>query len=90
MACPSQHGARVAQRAAFVAERGYSGPLFNDFNWGGYLIWALPQLPVAIDGRTNLHGDERIQRFGSTWAGSPSFSAVIVFSISSGSPSSNT
>src|SRR5262249_31932305 len=39
--------------AAFVKEHGYSGPLYNHFNWGGYLIWALPDLPVAIDGRTN-------------------------------------
>jgi hypothetical protein len=57
--------------AAAVAERGYPGPLFNDFNWGGYLIWSLPCLPVALDGRTNLHGDERILRIGNTWAGGP-------------------
>jgi hypothetical protein len=43
--------------------------LYNDFNWGGYLIWALPRLPVALDGRTNLHGDERIFRIERTWAG---------------------
>jgi hypothetical protein len=59
--------------AKFVADNEYSGPLYNDFNWGGYLIWALPQHPVAIDGRTNLHGDERILRFGRIWAGSPTY-----------------
>src|SRR5262249_46510701 len=57
------------EAAEFVAQKGYPGPLFNDFNWGGYLIWALPELPVAIDGRTNLHGDQKIVRFGNTWAG---------------------
>lgn len=57
--------------AAVVAEHGYPGPLFNDFNWGGYLIWSLPHLPVALDGRTNLHGDERIFRIGNTWAAGP-------------------
>jgi hypothetical protein len=60
-----------ARAAAVVAERGWAGPLFNDFNWGGYLIWSLPHLPVALDGRTNLHGDERIVRIGNTWAGGP-------------------
>jgi hypothetical protein len=60
-----------ARAAAVVAERGYPGRLFNDFNWGGYLIWSLPQRPVALDGRTNLHGDERMARIGSTWAGGP-------------------
>ena len=55
--------------AAVVEERGYSGPLYNHFDWGGYLIWRLPHLSVAMDGRTNLHGDERIERSLATWAG---------------------
>ena len=59
--------------AKFVAKKDYPGPIYNDFNWGGYLIWALPQYPVALDGRTNLHGDERILRFGRIWAGSPQY-----------------
>jgi hypothetical protein len=65
----ARHFPVAAVRA--IKDRGYSGPLFNDFNWGGYLIWALPEMPVAIDGRTNLHGDERMARFGRTWAGLP-------------------
>src|SRR5207244_11941675 len=52
-----------------VQRRGYRGPLYNSFDWGGYLIWRLPHLPVSIDGRTNLHGEERIQRSLGTWAG---------------------
>jgi len=31
--------------------------LFNSYNWGGYLIYALPDVPVFIDGRTDLYGD---------------------------------
>jgi hypothetical protein len=58
-----------ARATRFVAEQGYAGPLFNDFNWGGYLIFALPTLPVVVDGRTNLHGDERLLRIGGVWAG---------------------
>jgi hypothetical protein len=38
------------------------GPLFNEFDWGGYLILALPNHPVSMDGRTNLHGEKRIER----------------------------
>lgn len=59
------------EAAKVVRERGYEGPLYNDFNWGGYLIWAMPEHPVALDGRTNLHGDERIERFGRTWCALP-------------------
>jgi hypothetical protein len=72
--------AEVRQRypvdaAAFVERQGLAGPLYNHFNWGGYLIWRLPELPVAIDGRTNLHGDARIARFEETWAGVPNWSS---------------
>jgi hypothetical protein len=59
------------QAVAFVRQQGYRGPLYNDFDWGGYLIWTLPELPVAMDGRTNLHGDERIDRAMATWLGQP-------------------
>jgi hypothetical protein len=57
-----------------IKERGYSGPLYNDFGWGGYLIWSL-RMPVSIDGRTNVYGDERIDRFVSIWAGSPDWTS---------------
>jgi hypothetical protein len=53
----------------FINEKNYSGPLYNHFNWGGYLIWALPSLLVSMDGRTNLHGDQRIERSLNTWSG---------------------
>jgi hypothetical protein len=55
--------------AKFTRARGYQGPLYNHLDWGGYLIWALPDVPVAMDGRTNLHGDERLKRSLRTWEG---------------------
>jgi hypothetical protein len=54
----------------FIRAHGYSGPLFNDFNWGGYLIWNL-RMPVSIDGRQNVYGDQRIDRSIATWGGAP-------------------
>jgi hypothetical protein len=33
------------------------GPLFNNYNWGGYIIWEQPQYPVFVEGRTDLYGD---------------------------------
>lgn len=58
--------------AAFARDKGYPGPLFNDYLWGGYLIWALRQ-PVSIDGRAALYGDQRIERSIATWNGTPSW-----------------
>ncbi len=34
------------------------GPIYNEFDWGGFLTWYLPQYPVSIDGRNDLYGDK--------------------------------
>jgi hypothetical protein len=36
------------------------GALFNSYNWGGYLLWAIPEYPVFVDGRTDLFNDQVI------------------------------
>lgn len=34
------------------------GHIFNNYDWGGYLIWKLsPETPVFIDGRADLYGE---------------------------------
>jgi hypothetical protein len=53
-----------------VKARGYAGPLYNDYVWGGYLMWALRQ-PVSMDGRSIVHGEDRITRFNATWNAEP-------------------
>jgi hypothetical protein len=58
-----------AKAANFIARGEFSGPLFNDFAWGGYLILHLPCHPVNIDGRTMIHGQERIVRHSRTLRG---------------------
>ena len=40
---------------------GLSGPVFNEFAWGGYLLYAWPEQPVFIDGQTDFYG-ERLTR----------------------------
>jgi hypothetical protein len=57
------------EAAEVVRQRRLPGPLLNNFDWGGYLIWALPEYPVSIDGRTNLYGEQRLQRSFDAWAG---------------------
>lgn len=36
------------------------GQLFNEYGWGGYLSWWAPDIPVYIDARADLFGDEFI------------------------------
>ena len=49
------------------------GPLWNIFDWGGFLSWYMPQYPVAIDGRTDLYGDELDKLFYQTEMGDASY-----------------
>ncbi|HEX5234353.1 MAG TPA: hypothetical protein VFW25_03380 [Silvibacterium sp.] len=58
------------QAVKLIKDKGYVGPLYNSFDWGGYLIWDL-RMPVSIDGRTNLVGDKRMARSAATWDGEP-------------------
>lgn len=53
-----------------IQQNGYRGPLFNTYNWGGYLIWSL-RIPVSIDGRTDVDGDQRIADSIHAWEGKP-------------------
>jgi hypothetical protein len=39
----------------FIKTSRLSGPMLNDYSFGGYLIWAAPEHPVFIDGRADLY-----------------------------------
>jgi hypothetical protein len=52
-----------------IKKERYAGPLFNEYDWGGYLIWALPEYPVSMDGRVHVHGDVRLARHTNTVRG---------------------
>jgi hypothetical protein len=48
-----------ARAVAFLQTHPPSGPIFNHYDWGGYLIWKLyPSTRVFIDGRADLYGGE--------------------------------
>ena len=57
-----------------VRAKGYAGPLYNDINWGGYLIWNL-RMPVSLDGRAAFYGDQAIDRSVSTWNAEPDWAS---------------
>ena len=57
--------------ATFVERQQYRGRIYNDYNWGGYLMWRLPALDVTLDGRNPVHGDARIWASIRTFGGAP-------------------
>jgi hypothetical protein len=52
----------------FIKTHHLSGPMLNDYGDGGYLIWAMPEHPVFIDGRAEVYEWSGVlQEFGN-WA----------------------
>ena len=50
----------------YIEENGlHEGNIFNAYDWGGYLIWR--RIPVFIDGRTELYGDEFFRTYLQTF-----------------------
>lgn len=48
----------------YIQQERLPGPMFNSYNWGGYLIWTLyPDYPVFVDGRTDLYDDPFLRRY---------------------------
>ena len=57
------------QAVAYVKANKLAGPLYNHYDWGGFLLWSLRELPPVLDGRTNLFDDAHIERSLETWNG---------------------
>ncbi len=49
--------------AEYINEQRPDGLMFNSYNWGGYLMFAAPDDPVFVDGRTDLYGDEFLTEY---------------------------
>ena len=47
----SQNPVRAVQ---FIKTSHLSGPMLNEYGFGGYLIWAAPEHPVFVDGRGDV------------------------------------
>src|SRR5271165_6036833 len=56
----------------FLRRNPVGGPLYNSFDWGGFLIFYMPQYPVAIDGRGDLYRDF-LEQYYATQEAEPSY-----------------
>jgi hypothetical protein len=50
----------------FVRSKNITGHVFNDYLFGGYLIWS--GVPTFIDGRAELFGDDFVRQYAETVA----------------------
>jgi hypothetical protein len=53
----AEEGIFPVEAVEYLQNEQLPGNIFNEYNWGGYLIWNLPEYPVFVDGRTDLYGD---------------------------------
>lgn len=71
---PQAESAGFPQKATdWILAHQPAGPLFNDYNWGGYLIWRLGSAyPVFIDGRAqDVYTPDFITQYANTVSGTP-------------------
>jgi hypothetical protein len=57
----------------YLRQHPVGGPLYNSFDWGGFLIFYMPEYPVSIDGRTDLYGDSMDAQFLASEGAEPSY-----------------
>ncbi|MGA9641870.1 MAG: hypothetical protein WBQ72_10770 [Terriglobales bacterium] len=57
----------------FLRRNPVRGPIYNNLNWGGFLMWYMPDFPVAIDGRNDLYGDDLDKIFYSSESAQDSY-----------------
>jgi hypothetical protein len=67
-----------ASAVEFIQRENPPGPIFNAYNWGGYLIWKLyPERRVYIDGRADVYGDAFIDEYIKTSKGQGDWRGVL-------------
>jgi len=73
-----QAGRFPAGTVSYLRTHRLAGPLFNSYDWGGYLIWTLyPRVRVYVDGRPDMYGDRFIDDFVHTWQAQPGWRATL-------------
>lgn len=65
------------QAIGYLRTHGVQGNLFNEYGWGGYLIWELTGTRVFIDGRADPFGDDLIIAYQKTVSARPGWKHVL-------------
>ncbi len=51
------------QACDFIRSKHFPQPIFNEYSWGGFLTWYLPEYPVAVDSRLSVYDDRTIESY---------------------------
>ncbi len=53
----AQNDLAPVRAVEWIKQNHLTGPMYNSYNWGGYLLWALLEEPVFADGRTDVYNE---------------------------------
>lgn len=63
----------------YILQQHPPGPIFNSYEWGGYLIWRLyPEYRVFVDGRADVYGDTFLEEFVRTYRAENDWRSVLL------------
>jgi hypothetical protein len=54
-----------------------TGAVFNEMEWGGYLLYAQPDIPVFIDGHADFFGEDLVREYLNARMGGPVWEEVL-------------
>ncbi len=47
----------------YIVSKKLSPPLFNEYSFGSFLTWYLPEYPVVVDSRVELYGEDILAKY---------------------------
>ena len=47
----------------YIVANKLPAPLFNEYSWGSFLTWYLPEYPVVVDSRVALYGNDVLAKY---------------------------
>lgn len=77
----NQFDARVfpVQAADWLAEHPQEGRMFNEFNWGGYLLYRLwPEQRVFLDSQTDFYGEALVRKYNQVITAGEGWESILI------------
>jgi hypothetical protein len=63
----------------YIMSHPIKGNMFNEFTWGGYLLYRLwPGEKVFIDGQTDFYGEDLTREYADVYNGNYNFEAILI------------
>jgi hypothetical protein len=54
-----------------------SGRIFNEMEWGGYLLYEYPEIPIFLDGHADFFGEDLVREYMTVRQGYPGWAEIL-------------